>query len=78
MTPPTLTYRERIVALGLALRVRAGEMVNVEIRHASDCDLLHGRDPCTCVPSIAANVRGRLWRVTSDGFVFSDATVPLH
>lgn len=73
-----LSYGERVAMLGLSLRLRAGELVNVEVRHAGDCALLRGRGACTCVPRIAANVRGRLWRVTSDGFVFADANAPLH
>lgn len=45
MKPAPLSYRERIVSLGLQLQLRAGELVNVEVRHASDCDLLHVRGP---------------------------------
>lgn len=77
MKSAPLSYRERIVSLGLALQLRAGELVNVEVRHAPDCDLLHGRGPCSCIPAISANVRGKLYRVPSDGTVFHDASVPL-
>lgn len=78
MKPAPLSYRERVVALGLALQLRSSEVVNVEVRHAPDCDLLHGRGPCSCTPAISANVRGRLYRVTSDGFVFADEAVSLN
>lgn len=78
MKSALLSYRERIVSLGLQLQLRAGELVNVEVRHAPDCDLLHGRGACSCTPAISANVRGRLYRVASDGFVFADESVSLN
>ena len=78
MKQAPLSYRARIVALGLALQLRSSEVVNVEVRHAPDCDLLHGRDACTCVPSISANVSGHLWRVTADGAVFREASTALN
>lgn len=78
MKSPTLHYHDRVAALGLALRLRPGELVHVEVRHASDCDLLRGRGRCSCVPEISANVRGRLYRVASDGTVFHDAGAPLN
>jgi hypothetical protein len=73
-----LHYQDRLAALVAAARVGPGDFVQVEVAHAPDCALLAGRGPCTCCPTIAANVGGKLWRVDSAGTVFCDATAELH
>lgn len=73
-----LDYRARVAALAFAARIRRGTVTQVEVRHASDCPMLHGRGNCTCCPDIAANVDGRLWRVDSTGFAFVDSTEVLQ
>jgi hypothetical protein len=34
------------------LLAAGGGVHHVEVRHDDDCDLLHGRGPCTCQPTV--------------------------